>query len=120
MRGKNLSGLEVTPAMIHVRHATKIASEVTEGYFICDNLPRLPPPCCVILLRRHQSLSLFTTFFFNLRGVSLSPDSPHHRPLIIIPTSSLLFILRVTSRAVRSFFYLYGLTSGQDKQLDVT
>ncbi|XP_026231877.1 nebulin isoform X4 [Anabas testudineus] len=27
MRGKNLSGLEVTPAMIHVRHATKIASE---------------------------------------------------------------------------------------------
>lgn len=28
MRGKNLSGLEVTPAMVHVRHATKIASEV--------------------------------------------------------------------------------------------
>uniref|UniRef100_A0A671W6P7 Nebulin n=1 Tax=Sparus aurata TaxID=8175 RepID=A0A671W6P7_SPAAU len=27
MRGKNLSGLEVTPAMLHVRHATKIASE---------------------------------------------------------------------------------------------
>ncbi|XP_076012475.1 nebulin [Genypterus blacodes] len=27
MRGKNLSGLEVTPAMTHVRHATKIASE---------------------------------------------------------------------------------------------
>ncbi|KAM6892595.1 uncharacterized protein FYW49_020604, partial [Xenentodon cancila] len=27
MRGKDLSGLEVTPAMIHVRHATKIASE---------------------------------------------------------------------------------------------
>ncbi|XP_051998003.1 nebulin isoform X17 [Xyrauchen texanus] len=27
MKGKNLSGLEVTPAMIHVRHATKIASE---------------------------------------------------------------------------------------------
>lgn len=34
MRGKNLSGLEVTPAMIHVRHATKIASEVTEEQFI--------------------------------------------------------------------------------------
>lgn len=31
MKGRNLSGLEVTPAMIHVRHATKIASEVTEG-----------------------------------------------------------------------------------------
>ncbi|XP_056292497.1 nebulin [Pseudoliparis swirei] len=30
MRGKNLSGLEVTPAMIHVRHATRIASEVTK------------------------------------------------------------------------------------------
>lgn len=29
MRGKNLSGLEVTPAMVHVRHATKIISEVT-------------------------------------------------------------------------------------------
>ncbi|XP_028847822.1 nebulin isoform X4 [Denticeps clupeoides] len=27
MKGKNLSGLEVTPAMLHVRHATKIASE---------------------------------------------------------------------------------------------
>ncbi|XP_058468776.1 nebulin isoform X5 [Solea solea] len=27
MRGKNLSGLEVTPAMLHVRHATKICSE---------------------------------------------------------------------------------------------
>ncbi|XP_063070235.1 nebulin isoform X5 [Engraulis encrasicolus] len=27
MRGKNLSGLEVTPAMLHVRHATKIVSE---------------------------------------------------------------------------------------------
>lgn len=32
MRGKNLSGLEDTPAMIHVRHATKIASEVTKGH----------------------------------------------------------------------------------------
>lgn len=39
MRGKNLSGLEVTPAMLHVRHATKIASEVTKGSFIPDNLP---------------------------------------------------------------------------------
>ncbi|XP_052420447.1 nebulin-like isoform X37 [Carassius gibelio] len=27
MKGKNLSGLEVTPAMMHVRHATKIVSE---------------------------------------------------------------------------------------------
>nr|XP_046219149.1 nebulin isoform X7 [Oncorhynchus gorbuscha] len=27
IKGKNLSGLEVTPAMLHVRHATKIASE---------------------------------------------------------------------------------------------
>ncbi|XP_047011964.1 nebulin isoform X24 [Ictalurus punctatus] len=27
MKGRNLSGLEVTPAMLHVRHATKIASE---------------------------------------------------------------------------------------------
>uniref|UniRef100_A0A671PWE2 Nebulin-like n=1 Tax=Sinocyclocheilus anshuiensis TaxID=1608454 RepID=A0A671PWE2_9TELE len=27
MKGKNLSGLEVTPAMMHVRHATKIISE---------------------------------------------------------------------------------------------
>lgn len=86
MRGKNLSGLEVTPAMIHVRHATKIASEVTEGYFICDDLPCLPHLCCIILLRLHlsQSLSLLTTVFFNLRSVSLSPDSPHHRPLIIM------------------------------------
>lgn len=33
MKGKNLSGLEVTPAMLHVRHATKIASEVTVGPF---------------------------------------------------------------------------------------
>lgn len=31
MKGRNLSGLEVTPAMLHVRHATKIASEVTNG-----------------------------------------------------------------------------------------
>lgn len=38
MKGKNLSGLEVTPAMIHVRHATKIASEVTKGQFIPDDL----------------------------------------------------------------------------------
>ncbi|XP_048095565.1 nebulin isoform X14 [Alosa alosa] len=27
VKGKNLSGLEITPAMLHVRHATKIASE---------------------------------------------------------------------------------------------
>uniref|UniRef100_A0A8C9R1Q6 Nebulin n=1 Tax=Scleropages formosus TaxID=113540 RepID=A0A8C9R1Q6_SCLFO len=27
IKGRNLSGLEVTPAMLHVRHATKIASE---------------------------------------------------------------------------------------------
>ncbi|KAJ8283053.1 hypothetical protein COCON_G00055720 [Conger conger] len=27
MKGRNLSGLEVTPAMLHVRHATKIVSE---------------------------------------------------------------------------------------------
>lgn len=36
MKGRNLSGLEVTPAMIHVRHATKIASEVTEGELTPD------------------------------------------------------------------------------------
>lgn len=45
MKGRNLSGLEVTPAMIHVRHATKIASEVTEGELTLDNLPYLPQPC---------------------------------------------------------------------------
>lgn len=39
MKGKNLSGLEVTPAMIHVRHATKIASEVTERQFILLTFP---------------------------------------------------------------------------------
>lgn len=43
MRGKNLSGLEVTPAMIHVRHATKIASEVTKGPCIYDS-PRFTSP----------------------------------------------------------------------------
>lgn len=31
MKGRNLAGLEITPAMLHVRHATKIASEVTTG-----------------------------------------------------------------------------------------
>lgn len=65
MRGKNLSGLEVTPAMIHVRHATKIASEVTEGQLTSDGVSYLPHPSFIIVLRQHhnRSLFLFTTFF---------------------------------------------------------
>lgn len=51
MKGKNLSGLEVTPAMLHVRHATKIASEVTVGpFYIRALLPTL-----VIILRPPSS-----------------------------------------------------------------
>lgn len=64
MRGKNLSGLEVTPAMIHVRHATKIASEVTEWSFI----PYPPQPLFIIILRRHphRSPCFFTPLYLIL------------------------------------------------------
>lgn len=61
MRGKNLSGLEVTPAMLHVRHATKIASEVT----------KLPPstlqPVFIITLRFNLNFGP-SPFFFNLHS----------------------------------------------------
>lgn len=60
MRGKNLSGLEVTPAMIHVRHATKIASEVTEGWFIPLICPLLPHHTKTV--PQPKSLSTFTPF----------------------------------------------------------
>lgn len=74
MKGRNLSGLEVTPAMIHVRHATKIASEVTEGELTPD-LIYLSPVCndTKTVKSPNYRLSFFPLLFFNLNSLFLFP-----------------------------------------------